>query len=376
MKSTAERTIEALTWASVVIWLGMALLMHLLDYVWLVVLGLSIILLSSAIYQRSRGWQTSLSIWVFGVWMAISSVLELVNVMLTTSTGGSGLQIDLWVYLGVALVSMGVAVVLRMIRGPNLTLDASRSRGGQQPYSGDQRPAAPRPVYDNLSYGSIPSPQERGTYGSAPGRGSMPPQAPYDQGRTTGTSRQNQAPRYDQQGDEYDYGYDAPAYDQTGYTQRGPGTRRDLPGRYTPPPQQVPYDQGQNYGYDPNGDPAYDQGYEQQPPINENTGYGRDPRGVYQEPSGYTAPSYPEQQSYQQQAYQPPARQQPPPRQPAARRQVTDRRRVSPQARRSQPAQPQKQAGQQQPSDLDARIEDIIRRSREKRNVPPEDLPY
>ena len=373
MKSTAERTIEALTWASVVIWLGMSLLMHLLDYVWLVVLGLSIILLSSAIYQRSRGWQTSLSIWVFGVWMAISSVLELVNVMLSTSTGGSGLQIDLWVYLGVALVSMGVAVVLRMIRGPNLTLDAGRGQSAQQPYSGNARPAAPRPVYDNLSYGSIPSPQERSTYGNTAGRRNQPSQAPYDQGRTAGTSRQTQAPRYDQQGDEYDYGFDAPAYDQTGYTQRDPGTRRDLPGRYTTPPQQVPYDQGQNDGYDPNADPGYDQSYEQQPPSQENTSYGGGQRGVYQESGGYTPPAYPDQQQpYQQQPYQQP----PQPRQSSSRRQVTDRRRVSPQPRRAQPAQPQRQAGQPPSSDLDARIEDIIRRSREKRNVPPEDLPY
>lgn len=55
MKTRGEKSIEALTWASVVMWLGFALIMHLLDYAWLVLMVLGIILLSSAIYQRSRG---------------------------------------------------------------------------------------------------------------------------------------------------------------------------------------------------------------------------------------------------------------------------------------------------------------------------------
>ena len=66
-KQPAERVIEALTWASVVIWLGFALIAHILNYVWLIVLVLSVILLSSAIYQRSRNWETSLAIWCTNV---------------------------------------------------------------------------------------------------------------------------------------------------------------------------------------------------------------------------------------------------------------------------------------------------------------------
>ena len=86
MKTAAERSIEALTWAAVVIWLGFALVAHILNYVWLVVMMLGIILLSSAIYQRSRGWHTSLSLWIFGIWMAVFSVLETVSSLVAAVT--------------------------------------------------------------------------------------------------------------------------------------------------------------------------------------------------------------------------------------------------------------------------------------------------
>ncbi len=140
MKSRAERSIEALTWASVVIWLGFSLIMHLLDYAWLVLMVLGIILLSSAIYQRSRGWHTSLMIWIGGVWMAIFSVIEVTNeIVAALSTDGEGLHIDLLVYLGIALISMGLAVVLRHIQPPSLA----------------QRSAEPPSVRDSQGY--IPS---------------------------------------------------------------------------------------------------------------------------------------------------------------------------------------------------------------------------
>lgn len=163
MKTNSERALEALTWAAVVIWLGMTLILRLLNYVWLVVMVLSIILLSSAIYQRSRGWHTSLSIWVFGVWMAVFSVLEVVSEMMIALGDIQGLQIDLWVYLGVALISMGIAVVLRNIQMPSVSSGASgpnASARRAQPTRGQSGPTAytrqqrfPRPVQDDLSSG-------------------------------------------------------------------------------------------------------------------------------------------------------------------------------------------------------------------------------
>jgi hypothetical protein len=169
VKSSAERSVEALTWAVVIMWLGFALVMHLLGYMWLVVLVLSIILLSSAIYQRSRGWQTSLAIWITGVWMAVFSVLEIVSEFVGALTGGEGLQIDLWVYLGVALISMGAAVVLRFMQAPKLSaateIGASRRRSQppsdtyEQPRESRREPRIPRQMQQDLSSGYTPPPQ-------------------------------------------------------------------------------------------------------------------------------------------------------------------------------------------------------------------------
>ena len=108
MKTKAERSIEALTWAAVIIWLGFALVTHLLGYVWLIVMVLGIILLSSAIYQRSQGWQTSLALWVAGIWMAVFSVIEILGAFVSALNNDQHRPV---VYMGIALVSMGVAVV-------------------------------------------------------------------------------------------------------------------------------------------------------------------------------------------------------------------------------------------------------------------------
>ena len=156
MKSRGERSVEALTWAAVVMWLGFALIMHLLEYAWLVLMVLGIILLSSAIYQRSRGWHTSLFIWIGGVWMAIFSVIEVTNEIVSAlSTDGEGLQIDLWVYLGIALISMGLAVVLRHIQPPTL----AQNSGGRTSALDSQDRAAniiPRRVAEDYSSGYFP----------------------------------------------------------------------------------------------------------------------------------------------------------------------------------------------------------------------------
>lgn len=281
MKTTAERSIEALTWASVVIWLGFALVAHILNYVWLIMMVLSIILLSSAIYQRSQGWHTSLSIWIFGIWMAVFSVLETVSGMLVAINDSGGLNIDLWVYLGIALVSMGVAVVFRTVQGPGTTTDRSArarrdERGYGRDYETDQRRYGPRRVDEDLSTGWIPA---------------SPQQA--------------------------DYGYDRSAQGQRGDAQQ----------RSARAPQTNSY-------------------YEQPAQV------GRPPQDTYGQP-------YDEVERYDD--YE--AGWTEPPTEPP------QNRRSSKQRRTARPAD--------EPSNMESRVEDIIRRSRERRSQPDgDDLPY
>lgn len=168
MKTNHEKSIEALTWAAVVIWLGFALIMRLLGYVWLVLMVLSIILLTSAIYQRSRGWHTSLTIWIAGVWMAVFSVIEVVNELLGALNDGEGLEIDLWVYLGIALISMGLAVVLRNLQGPQIRTTGSQAGEGRAPI-------VPSQLQDDMSKGYLPPDGEPRIYGRAR---PQPPPAP------------------------------------------------------------------------------------------------------------------------------------------------------------------------------------------------------
>ncbi len=315
MKSTAERTVEALTWAAVVIWLGFALVTHILGYAWLVVLVLGFILLASAIYQRSQGWHTSLSIWVFGIWMAVFSVLEIIS-SLIEATGGPGLNIDLWVYLGVALLSMGVAVIFRMVN-PNALLGDSGARRRGERYDGDPRPYVPRHVVEESSAAYLPPSRGRGRGAQQrrPDYGYQQPASVTDQADeyTYATRRDPRAPRPS---------YTAPDY---------PASRQELPrrsarDRYAP----------QDYDYGAEEQVAPDEEYGSYAPEDENIG----------EPPRYI------------------------PRSSAALpRRPDDRRRAVRPGRR--PAR----TGDT-PADLQARIDDIIRRSRERRNVPPEDLPY
>lgn len=308
MKSGAERSIEALTWASVVIWLGFALLAHLLSYPWLVVMVLSIILLSSAIYQRSQGWHTSMGIWVFGIWMAVFSVMETVSALIASITGTEGLNIDIWVYLGVALVSMGVAVIFRMVQ----------IGGGQQgqglsarEVASDPRTyAAPRRIEDASSGAYTPPVSSRGR--SSRGRASNSYGQADDQGygaqMTSRRGRVSQTART-QLDVQDDYGDDQPAVTSRGrVSQTGRQSGYTVPARA--PQRAAPQD---DYDYQ-------DQG-----------GYAQTPLSA----------------------------------------RANDRRRVSPQRpRASQPSSS---------SDLNSRVEDIIRRSRERRTTPPDapdDLPY
>jgi len=167
VRGNAERSIEALTWASVVIWLGFALITHILGYVWLVLMVLGIILLSSAIYQRSRGWNTSVFTWIAGIWMAVFSVVEVVDELVgALNNKESGLGIDIWVYLGIALVSMGVAVILRNAHvSPSVFESGARktSRASSSRYAAQEddlgraqrrAPVVPRQVKEDYSVGS------------------------------------------------------------------------------------------------------------------------------------------------------------------------------------------------------------------------------
>jgi hypothetical protein len=288
VKTAAERSIEVLTWASVAIWLGFILVAHVLNYIWLVMMVLSIILLSSAIYQRSRGWHTSMSIWIFGIWMAVFSVIEIVSEVVGIINEGAGLEIDLWVYLGIALVSMGVAAVFSTIQGPNLATNrratAQRdTRGTDQ----DRSRYIPRRVDEDLSSGYIPSPQDRADY-------------------TSGRSRGRQRDEYDQP------------------TSRRTGRQRAASS-------------------------AYDQGYDDQPAPSGRADYDPDRTRQYQPED--MEPGWSERQP------------EPPPR---------ERRGASPR-QRQRPARPAADA----PSDLESRVDDIIRRSRERRGQPgDEELPY
>ncbi len=156
-KSVAERMVESLTWALVVIWLGVMLIAGGLQYAWLVMMVLGIILLTSAIYQHLQGWETSYAIWIFGVWMAVFSVVELADELIAAANDGKGLGIDLGVYLGIALISMGVATMLRMIRGSGADVGATGGTMVGDPYAtngvGAPPTIRPRVVHDNTGTG-------------------------------------------------------------------------------------------------------------------------------------------------------------------------------------------------------------------------------
>lgn len=303
MKSAAERSIEALTWASVVIWLGFALVAHILNYVWLVVMVLGIILLSSAIYQRSRGWQTSLSIWIFGIWMAVFSVIETVSAMLGSLDSG-GLTIDLWVYLGIALVSMGVAVVLRSVQGPSLASAKPRAAQSDEITGYGRAPVratTPRRVDEDYSAGYIPPPGSESQY--------------YDESSQYGGQR---AQRYD---------------DSTQYSRRADA--------YNQPARGDSYEYAPQQGYD----------YDQQP----------------QQDYYYEQPGQPQPQDDYAPDWDQPA--------PSRRAPAPGDRRRSARGRSERGRRTARRADE--PSDLESRVEDIIRRSRERRDqVTDDDLPY
>ena len=338
-KQPAERIIEALTWASVVIWLGFALIAHILNYVWLVVLVLSVILLSSAIYQRSRQWETSLAIWVFGIWMDVFSVLETVNEILKLMNEGSGLDIDIWVYLGVALVSMGVASVFNMI-SPSDVVGKDKSRRPNDYGYDRERDYAPRRVDEDLSSAWMPPVSDSAEYDSRGRSTASPPD--YNRGYDRGSdSRARETTRRADDPFERvpDYAVDRGDYGAYRDSPRDPRRPAD-DGYYDDPPPRDPRRArrvddmtGAEWDEPPYGRPTQERPYEGER-LSRQRGRGRSqPQRSLQRP---------QQQSPQQ-----------------AERPVRSRR-------------------QQPGPDLESRVEDIIKRSRSQRSdtVPDGDLPY
>jgi hypothetical protein len=379
-KSSAERTFEALTWAAVVIWLGFILVINAVNASWLILMVLGIIFLSSAIYQRSRNWETSLSIWIFGIWMAVFSVIEIVNEIVGQVNGSEGLNITLGVYLGIALVSMGVAAILRMIQGPrvgrnvpsNVNVDYDRygsgSAGGRESYGPREYDAGrtysdgqgysaqqSRAAYDDPRAQPTRDPRDRGYDPRAQparnprDRGYDPRAQPAPDPRDRGYDPRAQPPRdprdpgYDPRRAGGTYGSSDPYNDQTQYAE-------DDYGGY----QSQPVD---DRGYDPRAQPARDprqRGYQDQ--------YQNQPQDQYAYDDGNQDDVYDDYDYYEEPEWDaaPQVQQQQPPRQ-----------------RRRRPV------NTNEPSDLESRVEDIIRRSRERRSgaaqagdMPPDDLPY
>lgn len=315
-KSPAERSIEAITWASIVIWLGFMLVAGGLQETWLVLMVLGIILLSSAIYQRSRQWETSLSIWIFGIWMAVFSVVETVNMLVGSINDGAGLDIDLSVYLGIALVSMGVAGILRVVQGPR-TQATRIPRDYNANATGSAASADPRPriVTDNFGAGFYDSSASR-SFAATNGQATSARER---------ASQFKEATQFGAQSQQYDA-----------------GTRAGQSASYDPYDQPTQYATGADRGYQEASQEVQHQG-----------GYAYDQ-------AQYGQQNQPEYDYYDETDWDAP-----------------------PQVQRSaQPQRGQKQRRQPRESsdvnNLEARVEDIIRRSRERRNVPPEDmdLPY
>jgi hypothetical protein len=191
------------------------------------------------------------------------------------------------VYLGIALVSMGVAVVFRTVQGPHLATGARTPsrRQGDTGYTTDASSYIPRRVQDDYSTGSIPSPQEQAQYDNY---------APPSRGRRAPSGRRD------------DYQSTQPSL------QYEPASPVDLA------PSDSQYTQSSQRGRQADYQPSQDPDWSAVPP-------------------------------------------------PAPERARTPSR----QPRRSRPAT--------EPNDLEARVDDIIRRSRERREggqTPGDDLPY
>ncbi len=102
-KSAAERRVEALTWGSLLIWVGITLVVDFHRGVPALVAGL--ILLVSALVQRVAGWEAGFVLWVGGIALTVSGLNDLSN-------GHRHLSA-----FAVVLIIIGGAIILRAITG-------------------------------------------------------------------------------------------------------------------------------------------------------------------------------------------------------------------------------------------------------------------
>src|SRR5205807_293176 len=102
-KSPAERKVEALTWGTLLVWVGITLVVDLHRGVPALVAGF--ILLTSAIVQRIAGWEAGFVLWVGGIALTVSGLNDLSN-------GHRHLSA-----FAVVLIIIGGAIILRAITG-------------------------------------------------------------------------------------------------------------------------------------------------------------------------------------------------------------------------------------------------------------------
>jgi hypothetical protein len=102
-KSPAERRIEALTWGTLLIWVGITLVVDFHRGVPALVAGL--ILLTSALIQRVAGWEAGFVLWVGGIALTVSGLNDLGN-------GHRHLSA-----FAIVLIIIGGSIVLRAIAG-------------------------------------------------------------------------------------------------------------------------------------------------------------------------------------------------------------------------------------------------------------------
>lgn len=80
-KSNTERTIETLSFASILVLFGLTVLTPWVSSLFFT-FATAAILLGSAYYQRSQGWDVHIWTWIFGGFFAVLTVLQLLGIVL------------------------------------------------------------------------------------------------------------------------------------------------------------------------------------------------------------------------------------------------------------------------------------------------------
>jgi hypothetical protein len=119
-KSPAERRIEAATWGTLLVWVGISLGITLPKGVPGLVAGL--ILLASAILQKALGWEAGIILWAAGLALSLSGLNDLTN-------GKHHIPA-----LAIILILIGGSILLRALAGGGSDRrrhlsDVSRPRG-------------------------------------------------------------------------------------------------------------------------------------------------------------------------------------------------------------------------------------------------------